>query len=198
LFDLVNQMFAINQRQKLEVNSFLKIASDVCRELQLEPSTFFLEKVYEVWEILSNRNGAILLGSALAGKSTIFKVLAKVFPKISDVSQNEDARVVYQVISPWSLPSKYLYQWRDPEKNKWNDGIITKALRELSINSPTSPRWLILDGVLHSELIGHLHTILDSSRKLALPSGEILQVCPFNIVKSDALVNRKINADNVI
>ena len=181
MVDLVKQKFAFNQQPILEPNSFFKIASDVCRDMQLEPSTPFLEKIYEVWEILSNRNGVILLGSALAGKSSIFKVLAKVFPKVSEASQNEDARVVFQVISPWSLPSKYLYEWRDPEKNKWNDGVITKALRELSINSPTSPRWLILDGVLHSELTGHLHTILDSSRKLALPSGEILQVCCFYI-----------------
>lgn len=145
--------------------------------MQLEPTTQFLEKVFELWETLNSRNGVIILGGSLVGKSTLFKVLAKTLPKITEASQSEDARVMYQVISPWSLPSKYLYQWRDPEKNKWNDGIITKALRELSTNSPTSPRWLILDGVLHSELVSHLHTILDSSRKLALPSGEILQVC---------------------
>lgn len=35
---------------------------------------------------------------------------------------------------------------------------------------------MILDGYLHTELVCHLHTLLDASRKLTLPSGEILQV----------------------
>lgn len=103
-----------------------------------------------------------------------------------DFSASDEGRVMMHVISPWSLPSKYLYEWSEPDKNKWHDGIITKAMRELSANSPTSPRWLVLDGHVHSELVGHLHTLLDAGRKLTLPSGEILQVDPvyFNLILS--------------
>lgn len=112
------------------------------------------------------------------GKSSLYKILAKIYPKIMDFSASDEGRVMMHVISPWSLPSKYLYEWSEPDKNKWHDGIITKAMRELSANSPTSPRWLVLDGHVHSELVGHLHTLLDAGRKLTLPSGEILQVDP--------------------
>lgn len=179
-------MFPVNVEKPVGSGAIHQVVSEACQELSLVPSAAFVEKVCQLYETLSTRHGVILLGEALAGKSTLYKVLARIYPKITGTTQSEDAgRVVFQVISPWSLPSKYLYEWSEPEKNKWNDGVITKALRELSSNSPTSPRWLILDGHVHSELVGHLHTLLDASRKLTLPSGEILQVhifsslCPF-------------------
>lgn len=188
---LVAQYFPVKANQSsVPSEAFLQILREACQDLNLEQNPAFLEKVFQLHETLSARHGAILLGDALAGKSTLYKVLARIYPKIMGTSQNEDAgRVVYQVVSPWALPSKYLYEWSEPEKSKWNDGIITKALRELSTNSPTSPRWLILDGHVHSELVGHLHTLLDASRKLTLPSGEILQV--FN---NDPLVLLCINS----
>ena len=177
LLRLVSQHFPVQMSPSTAPETFLQIVREACQDLNLEQSPAFLQKVYQLHETLSSRHGVILLGDALAGKSTLCKVLARIYPKIMGTTQSEDAgRVVYQIISPWSLPSKYLYEWSEPEKNRWNDGIITKALRELSTNSPTSPRWLILDGHVHSELVGHLHTLLDASRKLTLPSGEILQV----------------------
>ena len=39
---------------------------------------------------------------------------------------------------------------------------------------------MILDGYLHADLVCQLHTLLDASRKLTLPSGEILQVLNFS------------------
>lgn len=157
--------------------TFGKNVIEACQDFNLIPSQSFIDKVWQLHESLVARNGVILLGATLAGKSTLYKILAKVYPKIvMGSSTGDDGRIMMHVISPWSLPSKYLYEWNEPEKNRWNDGIITKALRELSNNSPISPRWLVLDGHVHSELVGHLHTLLDASRKLTLPSGEILQI----------------------
>ena len=109
-----------------------------------------------------------------------YKILARIYPKLLQGAASEDGRVVYHAISPWSIPCKTLYGFHDPVKQGWNDGIITKALRELSANCPTSPRWMILDGYLHADLVCQLHTLLDASRKLTLPSGEILQVLNFS------------------
>ncbi len=175
---LVKEQFPVNVDYSAGSEAFRQIVTEACQDLNLEPSPSFIQKVFQLHETLVVRHGVILLGEALSGKSTLYKVLAKIYPKMMGTSQSEDAgRVVFQVISPWSLPSKYLYEWSDPEKNnKWNDGVITKALRELSTGSPIGPRWLVLDGHVHSELVGHLHTLLDASRKLTLPSGEILQI----------------------
>lgn len=178
LHRLVNQSFPVTtiDRQRAS-DGFAKNIQEACQDLNVIPSQSFIDKVWQLHESLVSRNGVILLGATLAGKSTLYKILAKIYPKIvMGSSTGDDGRVMMHVISPWSLPSKYLYEWNEPEKNRWNDGIITKALRELSSNSPTSPRWLVLDGHVHSELVGHLHTLLDASRKLTLPSGEILQI----------------------
>ena len=176
LRQLVSKSFptAIDRQRGSE--AFTQSVAEACNDFNLIPNQEFTDKVWQLHETLKARSGVILLGATLAGKSTLYKVLAKIYPKIVGSSSSDDGRVMMHIISPWSLPSKYLYEWSEPEKNKWNDGIITKALRELSANSPTSPRWLILDGHVHSELVGHLHTLLDAGRKLTLPSGEILQV----------------------
>lgn len=173
---LVNKSFPAVVEQHKGSDVFVQSVNEACNDFNLIPNQAFIDKVWQLHETLMARNGVILLGATLAGKSTLYKVLAKIYPKLISASSNDDGRVMMHIISPWSLPSKYLYEWSEPEKNKWNDGIITKALRELSANSPTSPRWLILDGHVHSELVGHLHTLLDAGRKLTLPSGEILQV----------------------
>lgn len=174
----MNQSFPVDTIERhVASDVFIQGVKEACHDLNLIASQQFIDKVWQLHESLMARNGVILLGATLSGKSTLYKILAKVYPKIMvGSSTGEDGRIVMHNISPWSLPSKYLYEWNDPEKNKWNDGVITKALRELSVGSPTSPRWLILDGHVHSELVGHLHTLLDASRKLTLPSGEILQI----------------------
>lgn len=176
LHRLVNKSFPATTDRRFGSEFFVQTVTEACNDLNLIANKSFIDKVWQLHETLMSRNGAILLGATLTGKSSLYKILARIYPKIIGSSSSDDSRVMMHVISPWSLPSKYLYEWNDPEKNKWNDGIITKALRELSANSPTSPRWLILDGHVHSQLVGHLHTLLDASRKLTLPSGEILQV----------------------
>lgn len=174
--ELVNGLFSSSDDLSNDKSRLIEITKDICKEMGLECSEGFVIKVCQLYETLASRAGVILLGPTLSGKSTLYKVVAKIYSKLSGREHSEEGRVAYFVISPWSLPSKYLYEWHETDRAKWHDGIITKALRELSANSPTSPRWLILDGHVHSELVGHLHTLLDGGRKLALPSGEILQV----------------------
>ena len=156
-------------------NNLNDIVTEICDEMELQVGRSFVDKIQQLYDGLNNRIGVIILGSASSGKTTLYKVLAKIYSKMIG-SVNEDGRVAYQVISPWSLPYKYLYAYYDSAKKCWNDGFITKSLRELSANTPVGPRWLVLDGVLHTDLVCQLHTLLDNNRKLTMPSGEILQV----------------------
>lgn len=172
----MNGLFPSSDILEHDNSKLVSVIKEISKEMGLESDDKFIQKVCQLYETLSSRAGVILLGPTLSGKSTLYKVVAKIYPKLLG-RESEESRVASYVISPWSLPSKYLYEWHDGDKGRWHDGLITKALRELSANSPTSPRWLILDGNVHSELVGHLHTLLDGGRKLALPSGEILQVC---------------------
>ena len=177
LHDLVRGEFPKSIKQPFcKAESMMGLIEEACNELDLECSPVFAEKVYHLYETLNNRLAVLLLGASLTGKTTLYRVLAKIYPKILGKTCNEDGRVLFQVFSPWSIPSDYIHEWKEPGSCKWNDGIVTKMLRELSAYSPSSPRWLVLDGHLHTDAIYPLHSLLDGSRKLTLSSGEVLQV----------------------
>ena len=173
----MNQEFPKStSRLSCQTESYTALIKEACNEADLECSPQFADKVHHLYDTLNNRLAVLLLGASLTGKTALYKILARIYPKIHGKTNSEDGRVLFQVFSPWSLPSNYIHEWKDPESSKWNDGVVTKMLRELSANSPSSPRWLVLDGHLHMDTICPLHSLLDGSRKLTLSSGEILQV----------------------
>ena len=177
LHSLVNQEFPKSSKHySSHIESINDHIEEACNELELEFSQQFAQKVHHLYETLNNRLAVLLLGPSLTGKTTLYKVLARIYPKIHGKTNSEDGRVVFQVFSPWSLPPNYIHEWKEPGSSKWNDGVVTKMLRELSANSPSSPRWLVLDGHLHTDATCPLHSLMDGNRKLTLSSGEILQV----------------------
>ena len=73
-----------------------------------------------------------------------------------------------------------VYGRTDPTTRLWKDGYLTHAIRTF-LKSPPKQRCIIsLKGVIFPEWIENLNSVLDNSRSLSLPSGEILYM-PDNI-----------------
>merc|ERR1719281_1653149 len=54
------------------------------------------------------------------------------------------------------------------QTREWNDGIISKTMRELGQIPDTLPKWILLD----ANWIESMNSVMDDSRLLTLPSNE--------------------------
>jgi hypothetical protein len=58
----------------------------------------------------------------------------------------------------------------------FKDGYLTKKLREYITSSPKEKLIIYIKGVIFPEWIENLNSVLDNTRSLSLPSGEILWI----------------------
>lgn len=151
-----------------------EITAEVCEELHLECSDYFLSKVQEMLEMIKLVDGIMLVGESFSGKTTLYQTVSKVLARLGRVGE-EDNTVHRIIINPKAITIKQMYGHFD-ELNEWNDGILATTYRNFSNMSPTEWKWLIFDGPVDPEWIENLNTVLDENRKLCLMSGEIIKL----------------------
>jgi dynein heavy chain len=155
--------------------------------MNLVPKPEFLSKVLQLHDTIQVRHGLMLVGSAMAGKSTIFEVLAKAIaalyssaPELMSSYTNSERffgrKVSRRIVNPKSVTLKQLYGDSDPVSKDWMDGVLSHCIREFSEESSDCPKWIVLDGPVDAVWIENLNTVLDDNKKLCLPSGEIIKL----------------------
>ena len=105
---LVNSNFPAKVERGVQSEIFTRSVTEACNDLNLIPTPLFIEKVWQLYETLLSRNGAILLGATLAGKSTLFRILARIYPKIVSLTGSGDEYSVFSyrfdvMSGHWSL-----------------------------------------------------------------------------------------------
>ncbi|CAG9321581.1 unnamed protein product [Blepharisma stoltei] len=130
----------------------------------------FSEKVVQLYNALQIRHGVMIVGSTMAGKSSVIKVLTK------SVKLKESITIGY--INPKGLTLEQLYGSPDPVTHDWNDGILARYIRNYSENTTDAHQWIVLDGPVDVIWIENMNTVLDDNKKLCLSSGEIIKLTP--------------------
>lgn len=140
-----------------------------------------VEKILQIYRMLSIKNGIIIVGDAMTGKTSGWQTLADTLRALKSNSDCIEYEVVYRVISPKSISMAQLYGSIDTVSLEWCDGVVAKVFREMAAvttSATPSRAWIIFDGIVDPLWIDSLHTLLDDNRKLCLGSGEMIEKMP--------------------
>jgi len=104
----------------------------------LQPTEQFIEKVLQLHDTLKVRFGVMLVGPAMAGKTTIMHSLRKSYIVTLNIQalhakglNNADyTKIEYSVLNPKSISMEELYGNFDPLTQTWTDGLASKLLRQ--------------------------------------------------------------------
>lgn len=149
-----------------------------CRESHLQPSYAFCKTVIHLHEIIRIRHGLMLIGGAMGGKSTAYKVLASALSAMHDRGFSEWT-TRYTPINPKSLSLDQLYGCVNFSSQEWHDGVLAKAFRNYAEDPSQERKWIVLDGPLDAGWVENLNTVLDDNKKLCLTNGEIIHMNDF-------------------
>lgn len=161
---------------------FKRRIQDVLEKLLLQPNSYIVDKIVEVYNMLSMRNGIIIVGDSMSGKTTVWQTLAETLKDLraNPVNSIVEYEVTYRVINPKAITIGQLFGEMDASNGDWCDGVLGKTFREMvSIAiSAKSRSWIVLDGPVDVSWIERIHTLLDDNRKLSLTSGEMIENMP--------------------
>lgn len=123
--------------------------------------------VQDMIRLLSLTPGHIILGPPRSGKSTLIRAVA------------EQAGADIVTCDPSAMKKHALIGFMEPSTREWADGLITRTLRKaIAIGRQNQEKmlFLVFDGEVESQFAEALNSVLDETRQLTLPTGELLSV----------------------
>lgn len=96
-----------------------------------------MEKSLEVYSLLTQRTGVVIVGPPGCGKSTILYVLWLALQRVG-------ARVKRYIMNPKALSRTHLLGRVDPDTREWTDGVLTRSARDV-VREPSGRPFLVFD-----------------------------------------------------
>lgn len=143
---LLNDIFWCQPPPNKSDNALGDSIVNAIEALQLWLDDELCVKVLQLHELLSLRRCVFVVGSAGAGKTTIWKTL-----KLAKETKNPAGLVNLELVYPNVFDVAEFYGSYDPTSSEWKDGALTSALKRLDgfyeIGNAHHENWLVLDGL---------------------------------------------------
>lgn len=105
------------------------------QHLNLQNIPNFKKKILQLYEMLFSRHGIMLVGQPFAGKTSVYRVLAKAMTEAAAQGETSEVPVNYHVINPKSINIAQLYGYSDPISKEWTEGILAEIFRRCANNT---------------------------------------------------------------
>lgn len=166
--DIVRDIFKTDQSDNVSENSLESTVIEVLEENHLQQSKIQMTKISLLNQLIQHRTGAVIVGPAGCGKSTVWKVLADALTKTGRKT------TIWHIV-PKAVPLEGLMGSIDLDTREWTDGVLTRAARAASRLEPNEMGFIVCDGDVDPVWIESLNSVLDDNRLLTLPTGERIQ-----------------------
>lgn len=144
---------------------------------KLQPNSWLIRKIKQLYQMLSVRHGIVLVGATMAGKTTAWQTLAETLKDIKndELAKIREFEVSCRIINPKSISNGMLFGRFDVDSGEWMDGVLSKTFREMATTTLEQRNWIIFDGCVDPLWTEKLNTLLDENKKLCLTSGEMIE-----------------------
>ncbi len=156
----------------------LEIRDSVYEALETEIAAIYSErnltwnaqvtkKIVQLYEGLKVRNGVMVVGNAMNGKSTMMRTLIEALRRL-------EVDLLSYVLNPKSLGINYMFGQVNPLTNEWHDGVVSSLVRQNMRDKRLT--YVVFDGPVDAIWVENMNTVLDDNRMLCLPNGERIKV----------------------
>ena len=180
---IVGDLFPGIILEDVDYGSMLTCVLDMCKNSLLQPTEYFLKKIFEIYEMFIVRHGFMIVGQPFAGKSNALRMLKETLTEMNvREPENKKWKKVYTTtINPKSIPMGQLYGEFDGQTHEWSDGVLAISYRNFAAEPPKvgneeDLKWVIFDGPVDAIWIENMNTVLDDNKKLCLMSGEMISM----------------------
>ena len=146
-----------------------------CKELNLIPNKFLIDKVVDFYNILSVRHAVMIVGAPMANKSSIMKVYLNGLPDFFKACGKKNT-IKAQFINPKAITSPQLFGYVNKKTMEFTEGICSKALRGYFEDTSDDLKLLVFDGPVDTLWIENMNSVLDDTKKLCLENSDQIRL----------------------
>ncbi|UJR33040.1 hypothetical protein I4U23_020499 [Adineta vaga] len=170
--NIVDDLFPNITIPKIDYSKLIETIENEMRRTNLQITTISIEKVIQLYETHHSRHSVMLVGKTLSGKTTTWKLFQYALTSLNKQGYTEFNKVIEYPINPKAVSLGELYGQFNLATNEWNDGILSKIMRQVCTDEKSDRKLILFDAPIDTSWIESMNSLMDDNKLLTLANGE--------------------------